>query len=462
MKFLQSRKGHPEAEPRTDLPKKKRKANQTHAKEEAISAYFTSVRPALAEKDVDGRAKEVFQRQLQEIDRQEDGQKSVIDNAIPTVELADQASYLGFGSRGPRHESRSYISWSESVRTPSATPARPQIATMVHTGQLDSVHNEHERGDTENEDALHSRPAPQTVAQCIEGSGSRFQVSSLALANDRGSPYHSLPQHAPSPGRMNLADRAAKCATIESIVSPSSMASFVPGNADSQSESRRPTNNAAAARFKGTLCSGVVQGSVGSARVAPSHERRRAMKTDVDPQTSSTLGRILEDCNAAFHEQRQAAATLLMNLTVATPSRTHLARRDSNHQGPYPTIERIPTVRFADVDEIHRPRRPGASAASIYEQPQERNVHIQQQDFDDEHSLQAPFMIDNGYIDEGEGYTAHEWGGQPEGGLYDAEFGSLSEEDFVEQLGIGNGRGNTTLRSDIVANAGFWRPHKLY
>ncbi|KAI4648829.1 uncharacterized protein J4E79_009901 [Alternaria viburni] len=105
MKFLQQHKDEPEPVPRTDASKKKRKKDNEQMKEGEISAFFTSARPALVDKDTNTPP----QHPVPKAKRRRRDQSSVDDTAIPTVEATGQASYLGFGSRGPRHESNSYL-----------------------------------------------------------------------------------------------------------------------------------------------------------------------------------------------------------------------------------------------------------------------------------------------------------------------------------------------------------------
>lgn len=345
MKFLQKNKNQPETEPKSGLSKKKRKKDQAHAKEGEISAYFTSVRPALAEKDVNIQAKEGSRRKgLRGADRREPERSSVVDNAIPTVELPDKASYLGFGSRGPRHESQSYISWSESIRAPSGTPAGQRAGSTVNVGQLDLAHGGRERGNTEGGQALHPRPARPTVTGPItEGSGGRFQVSSLAPANDRVSRSHSLPQHTSSPRRVNLVDRAAKRRpTLESAASPSSMPPFIPIRADVRREQRGPAQTASASGLRhSSLSSG--DPTLAHKGDCPHSEARCALADD-DPQTSSSLGRILKDCNTAFDERRRAAVSYGTNAVRAEVSEIPIQERTRTDRRPYPTIRRMPTV----------------------------------------------------------------------------------------------------------------------
>jgi hypothetical protein len=466
MKFLQSHKGRPDAELKTNLPKKKRKKDPTHAKEEAISAYFTAVRPALEEKEVNKQVKEVSQKQLQDTDRRETEPPSGVDNAVPTVEVADQASYLGFGSRGPRHESGSYISWSESIRALSATPARPRVSSIIRTNQCDHLHDVQDGKITGSGEPVLSRPVPPTVVPCMpEGSGDRFQVSSLLPANDSISRSHSLPQHTSTPQRAETRNRnqGNRRQTIGSSASPPSTSLFIRGPTDSQSDIHRAFNGAPPSIPTGFDPAKEVQDPASVADAAANPEGGPLAGDGADARTSSTLGRILENCNAAFHMQRQAAAPLRTRVSEVESSR--LPSR--GHRETYPTIQRIPTVRFADVDEIYPSRTPVATAANIYAQQQNRQPFIGH-DFED-YSPQQAYLNVHDLNGEEEGYDTHEWE-QVEHGSENGNNDSYWEEEFAETVGFDYGRRQTNKddivnlahSNDAVVRPGFWRPNKLY
>jgi hypothetical protein len=59
MRFLQKEKDLPESAPQHGATKKKRKKDHTHTKEGEISAFFTAVRPVLAEQDGNARPIEI-------------------------------------------------------------------------------------------------------------------------------------------------------------------------------------------------------------------------------------------------------------------------------------------------------------------------------------------------------------------------------------------------------------------
>jgi hypothetical protein len=465
MKFLKRHKDQLEVEPRPDMSKSKRKKDQALAKEEAISAYFTAVRPALAEKDVNNQAKEVSQKQRQGTDRREKEPSPIVDNAIPTVEPTDQASYLGFGGRGPCHESGSYISWSESIRAPSAPLTHPRTGPTINNGQLDSLNEGNVGENFLIGEVLHEEAAPALATvtqQMTKASSGRFQVSSLAPANNRGSRSHSLPQYTSSPCRMNLVDRAAKRRALEDAASPSSMPPLIPAPTNLRSGNPRHTLDTAIARSKEASLSGRIGDSVHSADAGAPHKLGQRKTDYVDPHSSSSLGRILEDCNSAFHEQRQAATVYATQLTGATPSRTPFGRRATTRPESYPTVQRIPTVRFSGVDQIYRPRVPELTAGNIYEQQEQRQYLAQQQSFDREADLQDAIMTEDDILDEDMSYDADEWEGPLDIGLDDMDFDPSPGDDLVELFGVDEGLDRTNLPSNVVANSTFWRPHKLY
>ncbi|KAI4948730.1 hypothetical protein J4E86_008079 [Alternaria arbusti] len=88
MKFLQQHKDEPEPVPRTEASKKKRKKDNEQMKEGEISAFFTSARPALVDKDTNT----LPQHPVPKAKRRRRDQSSADDTAIPTVEATGQAS----------------------------------------------------------------------------------------------------------------------------------------------------------------------------------------------------------------------------------------------------------------------------------------------------------------------------------------------------------------------------------
>jgi hypothetical protein len=242
------------------------------------------------------------------------------------------------------------------------------------------------------------------------------------------------------------------------------MPPFIRGPTESRSERHRAVNDASASIPAGFIPANEVQESVSVADAAANPEGRPLAGDKAGARTSSTLGKILEDCNAAFHVQRQAAAPLRTRVSEAESSRLPPRGRWET----YPAIQRIPTVRFADVDEIHSSRTPVATAANTYAQQQNHQPSIEH-DFEG-FNLQQPYLNGHDLDEEKDGYDAYEWEEQVEHGLENVDTDSYWEEDFAETVGFHHDRRHTN-RDDIVDLAhtnvavvkpGFWRPNKLY
>ncbi|KAJ4287984.1 hypothetical protein N0V90_011999 [Kalmusia sp. IMI 367209] len=462
MKFLQKHKDQPETDPQPGSPKKKRKKDQAHAREQEISAYFTSVRPTLAEKDSKIQAKESHRKKLRGIDRSERERSPVVDNAISTVEPTDKISYLGFGGKGPGHESGSYVSWSESIRAPSVMPARPRIESVITNGQLDLVHGGQEAGNTDGGGMLHSRPTPPTMATHLtNGSGERFQVSSLPPTNERLSRSHSLPQHPSSPRRLNLVDRAASRRTLESAASPSSMPPFVPTHSDHQRGHFRTHHVPTIFKARNHPLSVQISDPAQIRDNTFERETEQPSMGEGDHQTSSSLGRILEECNTVFHERRKVEALQANNTQeqfLGVPY--HRVLRTNSER--YPTIREVPTVRFASAEETYRPRAPTLSGPSIYEQQQQRQDDLEHELLDDEvDTLQVSDTVQHEYFDGDLDIGERAWNEEAELTAYCTLLDPV-EEDQAYTRQVDDGMDRAWVRSNIVARPGFWRPNRLY
>ncbi|EDU50896.1 predicted protein [Pyrenophora tritici-repentis Pt-1C-BFP] len=208
MKFLQQEKVQSEANHRPGVAKKKRKKDHAQTKEEEISAFFNSIRPELTGRD--GNTRPVHAAVFND-KRRTRNQHSVINTTIPTVELTNKGSYLGFGSRGPRHGSTSYVSWSDSNHVPSTTPARLPVEADTFHGQRDSELQRRYRPMKSAEKDQFKRPAPPTARmESKDHAAGRFRVSSS------------------SPRRLNLVDRSARFESSDIACSPSSMPPSMP------------------------------------------------------------------------------------------------------------------------------------------------------------------------------------------------------------------------------------------
>ena len=462
MKFLQQHKDESEPVPRTDASKKKRKKDNEQMKEGEISAFFTSARPALVDKDTNT----LPQHPVPKAKRRRRDQSSADDTAIPTVEATGQASYLGFGGRGPRHESNSYVSWSESIRAPSTAPARPHISHIRTSSRDVDFHGELEtrNANESNSFKLPARPPPVTKQRTDSTPAERFRVSSLAPSHGRASRSQSFPQHTSSPRRPNLVDRSANPRAADNIHSPSSMPPSVPKHAMGSYRTQLPSsskNN----RSDSTPVSGMT---------APSGYGQENQHSECSPAgegklpTSSDLGVVLRHCNDTFHERRLAAGSRRRHTEETHPSYPQSNLRQSTRD-TYHAAQQGPTVRFADQSH-HGPVMPNFAGPSIYEQQAQRQRPRMQWDREEE-PLQSQYHFEENYLDQGnqmEYDDVMEHDDENWGGLLEEPLSYSLDSDPDVYGGIEAHPGteielvqDTRPENDTVA-PGFWRPNKLY
>ncbi|KAK3706304.1 hypothetical protein LTR37_012819 [Vermiconidia calcicola] len=142
MRFLKRPKEHQDEAEDGEAPRQSKKKQRSKAREEEISAYFNAKQPANAQPT--GPLNQRSRPERDEIGQsQDDGRRRRKSSPPAVVELPDKP-FLGFGSKGARHESldsqidrATYYSWSESVRRVSQPPReRPLAAPACDAGQL--------------------------------------------------------------------------------------------------------------------------------------------------------------------------------------------------------------------------------------------------------------------------------------------------------------------------------------
>lgn len=144
MNFLQDSNDKQEYTAQASQGNKKRKKDYARTKEEDISAFFTSTRPALAgiQEDSAPRSDQpsnsaAARRSEHSKRAREAPDRSV--HAVSTVKSEGRASHPKAGRRSSSHESTSYFSWSESIRAPSAAPAQANSPLFVPKRHFDSL-----------------------------------------------------------------------------------------------------------------------------------------------------------------------------------------------------------------------------------------------------------------------------------------------------------------------------------
>ncbi|CAO2656751.1 Nn.00g055540.m01.CDS01 [Neocucurbitaria sp. VM-36] len=454
MKFLQQQKDQPEPIPQAEPPKKKRKNDYAHTKEGEISAFFTSLRPALAERDGNIQGKESCQAHdtLLEPTRRERGRKrsSAVEAAIPmvpTIELPDRASHLDFESRGPRHENTSVVSWSESTQAPSMESALPRDKHAHCTSQSNMVNLGGNGSPRDKRDTSFKRPAALSLGQPMTHSpAEHFEVSPVALSLRRISRSQSCPRHTSSPRRVNLVDRAAKFRSTDTIGSPSSMPPIAPLRANVDTQQVQVTDGYEASKVR--LASLSDTNTSSSYRQPTLYSEETAAGLD---SHFSDLGRVLQQCNSTFH-QRHRVATRHGKHTVPEVQpqfAPKVERQDSIKL--HSATHRVPMVRFAGV-ENRAPPLPSLTGPRLYEQ------QAQRQQLSLQVLAEEKLLADMGIIEEyfdgtkGVGHGNQSWERSPERSacyrLEDDSGISGNDESFVTE-DVSTARAVSRLKSPV-------------
>ncbi|KAF2281299.1 uncharacterized protein EI97DRAFT_25754 [Westerdykella ornata] len=458
MKFLQKQTDQPEATAQPGLTRKKRKKDHAHAKEEEISAYFTSVRPALAERDVNTRAKGDGQWRIPEGAEGECARFTHADNALPTVEVPRRASFLGFGSKGPEHRSGSYISWSESIRAPSVPPLQARAGSAFDAAHLSSARdNSNKRPAQSGGGDLHSPASPSASRGLPDGSNGCFQMSCLTPANRRPSRCQSFPNATSSSWPTGLYAPPEGRQTVVTAHSLSSLPTGKPVRAEAQRDRRRAARSKEVDGSEDTSLRSRIRIPRGDS--GGLHE---AFQEDGDgyPQTSSTLGRLLHQCDSALDGiPHQARVMCEPPGDINNPGSSWDEERGSVNINITETDRRPPVVRFSGV-ETYRPLTTEYAGPSIYEEQErrEREATLPQPGYGD--SLQSLYTLD-------QEEELDEW--EEDVDAHVPRLGNTDWDALLERPGtIGyngyteDGRGTSYLDTDDVVANGFWRPHKLY
>lgn len=304
MRFLQKREDAPGEQANPDTQRRRRRKNLTRANQEEVSAYFTTTRVVLAEKESNIQSKVSSSRQAQTLipERKNKQQKSAsINSAIPTIELPEKP-YLGFGSRGTRHESTPRLSWSSSIRHSSETPVLRRALTTIEVGQLETVQARRHGTNININRPLSAVPdARRRRGNLVDSDRDRCSVSFLRpmsrgkiLAQEPRSQLHSpqklvlsnnsetkglKPQKVISSSDGALSRRAKRLQYDHPKVQNDDSATSVVAHPEClEPQSRSQSNN---------------------------YNRISSVKGEPELQTSPTLGKLLQECDSAFAKDKK-------------------------------------------------------------------------------------------------------------------------------------------------------------
>jgi hypothetical protein len=445
MKFLLKDKDISEPTLQQGVARKKHKNGHMHTKEGEISAFFTSVQPLQAESNVT-IAKTVHRER-------EQSQKS--SGVVPTIEKPNSGACLGFGSRGARHESTGYMSWSESVRASDMTPHRLQKSLTINRDHDEPSTHPPMNCTTSGAESIGSqRLAHRPInLEGIDANAERLVAFPTAPAQQTLSRSQSDSRYTSPPRKANLVDRAAKSRLGRSVTSTSSMPPYVQDHASIEPLDPKSRVSARSNHSEEVSCRKELNAPIRN----DSSVQNEGEQASPEQQSSSDLGRIIQHCDRAYLAQRRAPCQRSYmsgrtNESAATDIQAH----------PSPPLERRrrPTVRFSGIDMLS-PIIPTMPGAGLYQQQAQRQQVLlpivrDEEDFpgefglvDQELSYQPDDML----------YLEQEWEEQGDPPYYEEDgedmeenFHDFGEDDFVQRLPSDN---------SVVAR-GFWRPNRLY
>ena len=304
MRFLQKQKDAPEEQANPDTQRRRRRKDFTRANQEEISAYFTTTRPVLAEKESNIQSKVSSSRQAQTLipGRKNKQQKSAsIDSAIPTIELPEKP-YLGFGSRGTRHESTPHLSWSSSIRHSSETPILRRALTTIEVGQLETVQARRHGTNININRPLSAVPdARRRRGNLVDSDRDRCSVSFLRPMS-RGKILVQKPHsQLHSPQKLVLSNNSeTKGLKPQNVISPSDGALSRRAKRLQYDHPKVQNDDSATSVVDHPECL-----EPQSRLQSNNYNRTSSVKGEPEPQTSSTLGKLLQECDSAFAKDKK-------------------------------------------------------------------------------------------------------------------------------------------------------------
>lgn len=465
MRFL--RIDHGEIEDNAQGPdlKKRRRKDRARTKEDDISTFFTSVRPALADVGGNKPAKGVRQtthapvvkssRREQEPERKRE-QPAVLDSALPTNEAEGKSPYMESHMKVLRHDSSSYSSWSEFVRAPTATPGRQSILGLRER-RSDTPNHETRNVPRSRCEASRHQDSSSAVLQPISAPAEHLRMSLMAPLQPGLLRSQSAPQCSSSPQRRNSVVRASNLPT-EDLDSPFSIRSGLPTRSNVESW------DCAVAGVSGNARSATTSYAAGRAVLVEERIPGSSHRIFVPPQSSqriSNLSVVLQQCNRASQTERQQSAPPRRQdaeLRTPAPHEIHPQYR----RGLYPPDTQVSRVRFAALDP-QLPQRPNCFWYGLYAQGEQRQqlpVYLEAEEVYEHKNPDTlgQYCNDRTGISTREGLDYYFEEAVSSGLTEELEFDGFADSNYaaadVEQV-------QEPAHTSVVRRR-FWRPNKLY
>lgn len=458
MKYLQHNNGGTDSTTQGLHTKTKRKKDHTRAKEEDISIFFTSA----ALSDTDGNTQAKSRRPTGAPVRSKTGHARPIQDpsrapgtVIPRVESEGEGSFLGFGSRGPRHESTSYFPWSDSMRAPSATPGNRMGAQTDEYKRIRTWDRGTDQALRGGSPPGHHEVPTWVVDAGATASSNRVRMSPIASMQLGISRSQSLPHPSSSLRRPHVVNRTLNRHTYEDMTSRSSRLSFLHGYPHAGHQEGLTTAN--------SIRTSHINEGTELMRSRASIDALENPSANERPLGLVESGGTLRHCEENFEAVSQRGPTRKDRCTEACPSARSF---DTDRQGGRNFSHRTVEVSAAQLTTpIFRALGPSNSfGSSIYVQQERRQLL----------SVGLGLDYDGGYNDPNSDCCGQE---------YISEAGIMDHEDVRELPGerlpckmmeeldddvegwnyVADGVEQVLdpKRTSIV-RPGFWRPNKLY
>jgi hypothetical protein len=461
MAFLKKKGNDNEPVARVVASNKKQKRDQAHNKEEEISAFFTSVRPTLADASRNRQAtsdhqssrisksyispnrKRARERELEET--------SIFHEVVPTVEKQGSTPYLN-PSGGLSQGDTSQISWSESHRILSRTSGIVRVVPTIDIGHSGSTRPSRDTTNVEhlrNPSSVVTQKKPRGTTELL-----RVQSSTHPIQDDRAK---SLSCHASvsSPRRLNLNNKGERIVVDNravSVAASSSLPTFPvieaqpSGDIDTSKTSEAKLEPLTGLQTTSLYRRQILPGTMEDARV---HAR------------TSSLDVVLQECVDAVNEHH------CVQIPPARDSRRAVRFRPDEAEVRYDGAE---SNRVAQKDyniqpseqNLYLSRAPNFAGPSIYE------LQEQYRDTDDNIDLD-PACFEQSYISDRDdnGLNIGSWEGlvMEEPSWHDAMYEAPGR---AGERGVDYGNvpvaqiAQLPIVESHIGTSRFWRPNKLY
>jgi hypothetical protein len=460
MAFLKKKEGDSEPVARVAASNKRQRRDHAHNKEEEISAFFTSVRPTLADANRKRQAtsdhqstrvsksqassnrKQVRERELEE--------SSIVVGVAPTVEKQGNVPYLD-PSGGLSQGHTSQTSCSESHCTLSRTPGFVRITPTIDADCSGSAKHKRGTADTEHlpyPSAMAAQKKDHDIAELLRVSSVKFMRDDVAKSQP------CPPSMSSSRGLDPKNGSERRCVVHNGTLSVVELPNL-PIFPSIETQSGETINASKNPETKSGSSTGLQSTSAWRQETLPSTME----DVGVHARTSS-LGLVLQECSDAVNRQQCKETSTGKDFRRAV-------RFHSENEGTWHDHFESKLVAQEDRNilpsepNLHSSRVPSFAGPSIYELQEQRHGTRKKIHLDPDCFVQG-IIIDG---DE-DGFDGENWEGlvieEPMG--YDAVHASrrADERDVDHGYAPIVQAERLPMAESHIGMSRFWRPNKLY